>query len=568
MEDNKNGVVRYYGINENSTKNNKKYKLKKRKQKILSIGLALILTLSTSKIISNYKNNSNKTKGINQTYVDSESIATIRSGDDEYKEVDSLEPIYTSLTTSQLNEINNYINNNNVEYKYSDFYNLDNNLSKYYSEKKINSNKGEVLLDSNGNIDTNKLYNLVIENNKKYMSNKNVETCFYREFDNSKIKEICDSLCEIINDESNKQQINFTGLCNNLTDLKMFINSSTASNAYFTENLCLVLNPTMIEVFHSIDKKQNTEYNTLVHEIIHLIQYSSSDMNKENGIEVGICRKYEDGVDSLYWSWLLEASAEKNMSLYTGSQTTTYGYQIGYMESISMANVLSDNFNVMDTEKLCFSNNLNDLFKLFEANTEAEKRNILNMMFSIEIIESNPQSFFEEYYNKTGIDLKNDSEARENLKHELRCEVLLTLNNYFYKNLSNKIYKGKVSLQDVFYLLNIWESDIQSHLLIDQNNRMDRSTYFLNSYTELQEKLFNYIAINKSCSIDDIYELYNAYSTRVSCNGVKKEPNCDLKFLTDQKKNYIHVQKSRVYKTGYVNLTDLKTGIKNIKNSY
>ena len=557
--------VTYYGNNDNYNK--KKYKLKKRKTKFLAFGLATVLMFSVGKGIYKYKDDSDN-KDIGKTYVDSESTATIKSGDDDYLEVSSLEPIEISLTSNQLKDINNYIYQNKIEYKYSNYYNLDNNLSKYYSEVKNNSNIGTFLLDSSYDIDPDKLYDLVLQNNKNYIVDKSLETSFYKEFDNSKIREICNCICQVLNDEKNKENINFNDLCNNLTNLKIFMNTSTASNAYVTENMCLILNPTMIEIFHKVDKTDYTEYNTLVHEINHLIQYASSDMNSENGSEVGICRKYNDGVDSLYWSWFLEASAEKNMNLYTGSDVTTYNYQVGYLESISLANILNDKFTINDTEKLCYGRNLEQLYELFDAKTDYDKREILNMMFSIEIIESSPESFYEEYLNNTGIDLKNDSIERENLKHELRCEVLSTLNKYFYKNLSLKIYDGNVSMQDLFYLLKTWESDIQSHLLIDQNDRLDRSYDFLNDYTELQTKLFECIAINKSCSMEDIYKMYAEYSTRVTCAGVKKEQNCDLNFLPEQKKNYILVRKSKVYKTGYASLEKLSKGNKNIKNSY
>lgn len=85
----------------------------------------------------------------------------------------------------------------------------------------------------------------------------------------------------------------------------------------------------------------NIELTTFYHEMMHAFQFACDDMKKQNENRVGITYVYNElEINPLSWYWLLEASAEMNMSQYLDVRYSTYKAMITYVDSLNLYQIL------------------------------------------------------------------------------------------------------------------------------------------------------------------------------------------------------------------------------------
>lgn len=519
-------------------KNVKVYKKKIGAYKLMFIGLAssIILTGCADGSRALYT----------EQQVSSESEIVIEQPIEEPNiEIDGIVPL-SDVGSSKYNlqdvyltgdEYNNFIDDLNqivVNYQYSNLYNIDDALSEYNKLTITSNHAGRISA-----INADELYNVVLENNENYM--KDNPHTLYEEVSKKELKNFCIAICDIINyyletcPEISTDRISCT-----LSNLKILEQEGSMSNAFVTVDNCLVVSPTMIEIIGIMDS-ENDVYDILTHEVIHLLQKSCNcDLRCNINLTYGYGFGYEFNnlaVNSLNNTWLYEASAEKCMCNYQNMDPITYHNMIGYMESLSMINLLNDNYNVNGTEHLSFNKTLDDLFTYFDVTTEEEKMEILNMMYSIEIIQSSPSDFYRVYEASEGITMNEYYET--DLRLTLKGDLCQTMNKLFYRNLANRLVNENIPLEDVFYLISVYEADLNNHILYSESSKYDYNEELMQNYVNIQSKFFECISTSTGMTLEDIEELYSNYTARVYDSNGNIVNNYDLSWLESDKVSYI-----------------------------
>ena len=513
---------------------------KKVKYALVPIALATTVTLSGCSLLANgnkakYKTNKNTNTSQNNDSIVSEiednvvvegNVPLNSTGNKLYDNV---------INYSNNDEFISYLNSLNTKYDYENLYNLDDSLNEY--NKLLLTDKHDGSLSS---ITVDELMSKVLKNNEKYK--KENKSSIYRELKNKELRNLCETIVNTVNDFiKDNDSIDVNRIKCILGDLKILSQRSSFNNAFVTDDNCLVISPNMLKVAQLING-EGTDKDVLIHEINHLLQKGCNcDLNKNSNLKRNFGFSYgfkNIGVNSLDFSWIYEASAEKNMVNYTGHEPLVYKNRIGYLESLSLVNIANENYKVNDTEKLSFKRDLNDLYNYFNVSSDKDKREILNMMYSLEVMQASPDDFYKNYKNQTGNE-KND-EIVDEVNYTVKSSICSTLTKLFYRNLSNNIKNKNVTLGDVFYLIHLFENDLNNHILYNSNKNYDYNKDFMNTYIDIQNNFFNSLAKNKNYSQDNIIDMFNNYTVNVKLSDSAIVSNYSLNFLDNDKIKYLN----------------------------
>lgn len=548
----------------------KKYKLSKVKKAGAIIGAALILTTGGAvklavNTLSPSTNSNTTTTVLTNEYIDIEKINELTLYD------------YDENTNSIVLKSNDYIEfSNNVDindntFKYAEYYELDEALE-FYNNTEVNKSTDSNLLDGNGNLSTQKLINQVEKNNDKlFAGKKDAITTFYTETSNEDINKICGIITEIVNSEYNNTEIK--QVANTLTKLTIVNKTGSASNAYINNDLTFVYNPTMTSMYSDMQQitgKEVTEKeiieSVITHEIMHILQHENNDLNNANGLEIGATRMYnlpnQDKlvpVDSLYFPWLLEAGAELGMAEYTNSEPGTYAKKISYVRSFNLSNFYHLNSEDTAIEKLIYENDLETVFNKLNLKTEDEQMDFLKFLYSVEIIQSNPQDFWDSYKRLTGIEPTEEEQLA--IRMEIRSEVVKYMTKTFYQNLADSIKDGKITdLDTVFYMMRIWEMDAYTHLEYTKETSLESAKDYILWLNDIENELFTAISNSSGITTEEIIASYDEYNIQRDINGNITD-NCDLSNLNNYTQELITSSKDTYALSNFARIDDMVTYI-------
>ena len=531
------------------------YKLNRIAKSGLAIGMAAIIALSASGCTNKYSSyTGNPSTSVSQSY-QNDYIDVITSNEFRVYDED-LNTINIKLNNVGYMDVINALDEGDYTFEYGQYYGLDEALAVYNSTT-VNKETTSTLLDANGNLDPQKLAQQVLANNKAYMSQgKDVINSFYTDISSSDLHMICNIIAEVTNKEFNG--IQKEKVANTLMKMTMFQRTGSASNAYVTDTLTFVYNPTMSNLYASkqeiegtSNSKEETVKQVITHEVMHLLQYAASDIKDENGLESGICRMYnlpnqeeKVPVDSLWNSWLLEAAAELGMAEYLNIEPGTYAKKISYARSYNLSR-----FNDLDLanhsiEDVVFNHKLEDAYKDLGLNSEEERREFLNFLYSVEITQSDPKDFWENYTAKTGITPTEDEKL--GIRMDIRTDAVKFLSRNFYENLADAIYTGSITdLDTVFYLVRNWELDVYGHLEYTKTSSLEHAKDFVLWQNDIQSTLFSALANSNNTTLEDITSQYAEYNLQANIDD-QIYNNCNLSnysaytssYITDAKDSY------------------------------
>ena len=467
-----------------------------------------------------------------------------------------------SLSDSDYASILDSLSGQGSEFRMSEYYALDQALSMYHNtvvDKSI-----ETTLLTNGMLDADKLIQTVNRNNNEVMpNNKNTLNAFYTKLDDSDIALICEEICKVVNATSDEFDIN--QIANTLENLTIFQKTGMMSNAAITTELAFVYNPIMTENYGTMLKIRghSEEYaweRVIDHEIMHLIQYSASDNNKDNGIEIGISRMYNIPyaekvipVDSLYCPWLQEAGAELGMSDYLGIKPGTYEKKIAYVTSYNLSRFYENDIRENALEKVCFEHTLEHAFAALGLEIESEQLDFLNFMYSIEITQSDPEDFWEYYESRTGKTLTEDEKL--GIRMDIRTDAVKYLTKNFFLNLTTAIHEVTVTdLDTAFYLLRLWELDTFNHMNYTQESSLEHAKDFISWYNQMQTAILSAIAESSNLDSEQVQTMYSEYCLQLEAD---KKDNCDLNNLTAYMQDYILGAKKSYRSFNYSRIYDV-----------
>ncbi len=562
--------------------NNKKYKLVKLRKALIALGLVITkpisgVTLFAAKSIHDFSSNSNSTSSydgdfsVNNTYIDSD------NGYIDVEHSNEKKPINGDKTSTKINlnklqydEFINELENYDYEFSMSKYYDLENTL-KTFNDVQYQKKESSKLI-SDGELDSNKLYNIVIDNNNSYMKqDTNSVNVFFSNTSDENIKNICNLIVEIYNNNKD-DYCDIKKVSDTLTHLKIFQNDTTSSNAYVTDDLVLVFNPKMMEMFSKMQEmKGNTkdgvsvDKTVFVHEIEHLFQNASNDFQDENGIETGFCRKYDKvNVNSLWNTWLLESSAEIKMSESLHATTKNYDKKISYIRSYNLSRIFESSYVVNDLVNSVFTNNLDSAFKFLNINDDVSKMEFLKLMYSIEITQSDVDDFWEFYEKQEGITLTD--EEKESIRMDIRTEAVKKLSKEYYKGLASALLDEKIKdLETVFYLMRLWELDSCGHLNFTNKQEYEHSKEFIIWQDNIEKGLIKAISNSSNMSYDELMNQYDNYHMSLEVNG-NVINNADFSNLPKEKQEYINASYEKYSVTYFSRISTMVNYINNSKS--
>ncbi len=512
----------------------KKYKLYKTGKKVIAIGLAA-LTISTAglvKMIHDYSTGDSSTSSSYSDRLDNNTNNYVDSYDDYLDvELSNVKTALSSKTSTNIefdkenyNNVLEEINNYNYNFSMSDYYYIDENL-KIYENINYNKEKNDIVI-TNGSLDSKKLYNIVKNNNKDYMNqDRNSINVFYSETSDSYIKQICDLIAEIYNEDKSSYS-NINEISDTLSHLKIFQNNTTSASAYVSDDLVFAFNPTMMDMFSDMQEIRGNssdgvsiDKTVFVHEIEHLFQNASNDYNESNGIEAGFCRKYDNSyVNSLWNSWLLEGSAEIKMADTLNTTPKNYDKKISYIRSYNLSRLFDEDYNINDIVISSFTQDLDEAFNLLNIKDEKSKKEFLELMYSIEITQSDTEDFWNYYQKKENITLTEDQ--RNSLRMDIRTEAVKKLSKKYYEGLIKALFSGKIKdLETVFYLMRLWELDCCNHLDYTNEQGFNHAADFLVWQDNIEKSILNNIANKNDISYDEILQKYDSYNMVALIDG-------------------------------------------------
>lgn len=548
---------------------------KKGKMVLLPITLAAAITLSGCSLIPNgdrarYKNDDSKpdysyssvdtttnnssdksttTNNItnNQETTDTQPI-TFDEYDIPMKDIGGYEKTNTKInfTNDNYNSIKSYIDSLDITYEYENLYKFDESLNEYNKLSLVNAHSSELKT-----ITVDELYNIILKNNKEYK--RTVKTSIYKELDNSEIREICILIVETANKyiKENKDIKEDRVRCV-LSNLKLYKQTSAVANAYVTDDNCLIISPNMLQVADMINGK-GTREDVFIHEIVHFLQKGCNcDLNKNTNLKrnFGFSYGFKNlEVNSLDFTWIYEASAEKNMMNLTGHEPLVYKNMIGYLESLSLVNLLNDNYSVNDTEELSFKRNIDDLFAYFNVTTDKDKKEILNMMYSIEVMQQAPTDFYNLLEKTTG--RTKDSVLIDEVNYTVKVSICETLTKLFYKNLAKNLVNKDATLEDVFYLISLFENDLNSHIKYKDSTKYSYNDRFIETYLNIQDNFFYELSKSTGYSQEEIESKFDGYTAHT-----KEGNNYSLNFLNKEKITYLEEREAAMNLSATVSIRD------------
>lgn len=471
-----------------------------------------------------------------------------------------LSNIVMDLNDSCYSDFKNFISGIKVTYLNEDLFGIEEALQKYNQLKFSVENHSGDILDSNGQINASELEKKILDNNEIYLKNEKEKTGikFYKEVEKEELEQICTIICEAFNYHSENNLINVDKVSCNLSTLKVF-SDAQPNMAYMTKDNYLVINPDMINVLQMMNPDLDSYRNTIIHETMHIFQCACIDMKNSNDYEMNYGNSYsweELEINPLMWDWHIEASAEKNNSNYTGDRPGVYHQMIGYLESLSLSTILNGAVMVNQTERMSFNTGrIETLFKQFDCQNEQDQNEVIKMMYSIEIMQNDKQDFLDLYKKRYGKELTGQD--LDTYKHTSKNSIMTTLTKVFYLNLAKQVSEKNITLQDIFYLITVFENDINSHVKYTNVERFGYIDDFLKLYIDIQDTFFKALSQSSNYEIEKILNAYNDYGMTILKRG-EKVPNYSLNWLIKDKREYILSRDEF--------LRSMSTG--NIRNSY
>ena len=302
-------------------------------------------------------------------------------------------------------------------------------------------------------------------------------------------------------------------------------------NARVLEDGTIIIDLKTIETYLT---GENAKEKTYEHEIYHLFQRMCPDAQIKDYTQIGPSQYFEDlAVNSLHWNWLYEAAAEKlTMNRWETMTALVYQNMVGYLKSLDLIAMLRPEYENAAVEELTLSVDPERLYAMSYAETEAERTEIVNLLYSIDYLQNNRDDLEPQIIDKDAV----LADARTAAKIEMKNSIFLTFSKLFYRALAEQVMRGGVSLQDVFYLINAFEEDINYHS--DMDEKPEKYTRFLETYVPLQDAFFVMLADGDETEARRLTDAFGSYAM-VTKDGSTYARNCGLDWLTEAERGFL-----------------------------
>ncbi len=322
-----------------------------------------------------------------------------------------------------------------------------------------------------------------------------------------------------------------------LKNLKVYYRSGT-TNAAFTDENCLLVNPNMIQMMEVISENEESFQNIIYHETQHMLQSDCPCRIEQEYVQTGFCRRIRDAVISpYYWLWTIEGCAEKRVVNMTGDAPITYKYLVGYVETmdyVALIHPTSKSFT--DVEDASVARDMSHFYALMGLEEGITQEEITQMMYAMEVAQNKTQDYRDAVENSLGRALTDEGYAT--LRNQLKVQYCEMLTKIFYNNLALAIREGQVSMEDIFTLVHVYEGDMNYHLDYSRNPTGINAS-FLQTYRTVQEEFFAMLAT--SCGVDSevLYGWFREHATLHQKEDGSLQCNASFVWLSEEERQYV-----------------------------
>lgn len=426
-----------------------------------------------------------------------------------YDICDKQEYEFISLSDTGLALYNNKIDSVEINFIYDDIYydiNSNNTID--------NLNKTTVAYSKEYyEITSDKIYEIVRKNSTNLGS-----------ITEEQLKRYSTYIAEVINEYIDSPYINKDCLYKKIDTLKIEEKSIIAYAATLPDNTLIItkyINSETIELQEHYVK----------HEAFHLLQNASPEYYQNNPnvkTAMGFNQELNDwSINSRFNIWYSDACAEKIASISSETEPNTYYNELGYLDMINIIYMLDPEYEANGLEKLSLSEDINDLYKVFDANTKEEQVNVIKLMSACGFVlkyKLESREKYEELYGQF-------DEAK--LTKEVKIDVFNYLSKVFYQKLALKINEEGMSLDDAFALITLFEGRTSDHLFLNQSDTLELAKDYLDNYQMLQDSFFEVIASENNITKEELINKFKNYTMYYMENG-EKTNNYQLEWVTKE----------------------------------
>ena len=433
-----------------------------------------------------------------------------------------------TVSSDAVNSFNEYLDSLESEDFYGEIFQTDEAMRRLAIQPHVTHHEASAL-DENGELTANSLAYQVIVNST------DEPTRFRSPLDDDEIYGVCEVVVDTVNDILERYpEIDKDKVYCNLAHLSMYHNNTAvASYAYVTTDLSMEFSIINTELGKMLNGDTGL-YRTIVHETMHVIQMGCPCEQLENlDRRCGVAlRWYDFDLNSSDITWLLESSAEYNMSMYTGLPTMTYLNMIGYLRSFELSASVRDDTAVHELSRLTFGSDINRLYDFFDCKTDKQKKDLMDAVICTELLQQSPKQLVAAYNEHFGIDSDTDSDkALDDMKYSIKPFIVKYITKQFFHSMMEEAAAGKLSVNDVCFLIELFEVDCDTHFGYTSNEE-DRSGDFLSFYNDIRTRFFDTLKQDSGADLAEAYQNYTLFDQE------QKVCNAALKGISQEKCDY------------------------------
>lgn len=539
-----------------------------RKQKInepkrlFHMGLCLILTLTLAVSATGCTNKGNTGKMINSSAENNESGEFLEHKGMEVKKKRQL-PETTAqqacqtdlikLDQDDLESFRSFWDAHPTKYTYEKDYALEERLAEY---DKLNLTYHHQ--DRLPELTADALYEIVKENNKAYLKNEIIR--LYEEADETRVYKICKVIVKVVEQYLKEGHgLEEDRIKCTLSDLKILKNDCSVCYAYVTEDDAMVIAPRMIDNVHPLSRDFSEE-EIYVHETMHLLQKECPCIYEENPNAIRIfgpfCQFDGEQTNPLHLGWILEALAEKDACDYLEMEPFTYTTMIYYYDSLTFTQLIRKDYQLQSSADLSFCRKLSELYDYFDVTNKQDQLEVLKMLYSVQIMQDCPEDFEKLYLKSRGLEKMTDEEVSR-LRYLMKVQACQTYSRLFYKTLANALEEQDIPLCDVFYLIKLYEMDLNYHVLYNKEEQLEYNRELIQNYLDLQNAFFEVIARHLGVETEQLAAQFVEYAAEWMDDSGEKHPNYDLSWLPEEKKAFLQYMIEEHGEYAYVSVREV-----------
>ena len=419
-----------------------------------------------------------------------------------------------------------------TEYPYSDLYELEEVKKRLDFDVSVERHAHSAY-NAEGGFDGESLAQIVQKNSEEYLKTKPFGCEALSE---DYIRQICDFIARVAGEMRKKYpDPDWDRISCNLGNLKIVYDVGSLNFAQVSSDMVLGINQNSTDIVLTL-KGEDGFSRVLAHETMHILQMGCScEPIGAGNRRAGIAMYWNDfTLNTTDWTWMAEGSAERNTCKLTGGDAVTYQYKMDYLCSLTYSILLRPSVQADTLDLLYFYSDPQLFFDAFGAESPEERDELLNMMITLQILQIQPRAFYAYYEEKTGVDLSEDEEARDQFSYALKPAVCITLAKEFYGNLSDYLVKNRISRNDLFFLMCLFEGHLNQHLNYKNESKAEINKPFFETYNKLRSEFFRLLARDNASA--DFSALYGEYE--ITAAG-KEKLNAELSGLPEEKRKFL-----------------------------